>query len=224
MTFRAVINWPGEARSQQQVSYLHAKEFDFEIWVENPAKSALDLVVSKQVIRHDSNGSLDLMLIPQGVGAKVVLQISLNPRETCKPQPHEACPQGVAAPARGNVAELQWSLPTRQFKPGIYRLRKGGSTPQTEVITLWRRLVTDPPDGHPGCKRWGEATMTIQRADINTSGKLDFLEGTLTRICEQTLSETTKSQVEQLVQGTSLDSGGFILYANWWSRMAESPR
>lgn len=224
LTSQAGMNWPDEARSQQQVSYLLAKEFQFEIWDEYPAVSQSKRKRSIEVIRHDQNGSLDLMLIPQGVGIKVVMQISQSLRENCRPQPDQACAQQGAAPARGNVAELQWSLPSHLLKPGIYRLGKGGSTPQTEVITHWRRLASDLPEGQPGCPRWGEATLRIQRADVDASGKLALLQGTLTRVCEQSLSDPPSTRVEQLGQRKTVSPGRYVLHASWWSRLAESPR
>lgn len=224
MISQANLNWPDEARSQQQITYLDAKEFQFEAWIEELAQSPSKGAGVKEVVRHDSNGSFDMMLIPQEGGLKVVMQITQNLGEACIAQPGRACQQGAAAPARGNVVELQWSLPTRHLKPGTYHLGKGGSTPQAEVITFWQRIASDLPGSHPDCQRWGEATLRIQRADVNGKGTLEFLEGAFTRICEQSLGESAETRVEQSSHRPTPSSGAFILHANWWGRLSESPR
>ena len=224
MNSQSSLNWSEEARSQQQISYLQAKEFEFDIWIEDLSKSSSKFKGANDIVRHDSDGFLDMMLIPQEGGLKVVLQISRNSGEPCKSQPDQACQQGGAAPARGNVAEIQWSLPTRHLKAGTYSLGKGGSTPQTEVITFWRNLASALPDRHTDCQRWGEATLNIQRADVKANGTLSLLEGTLTRVCEQSWSEPPLTHMKQPGHKTTLSTGRFTLHANWWTRLTESPR
>lgn len=224
MKFQPKINRINDAAARQEVSYAIAKEFQFQIWAENPALPPSKQIWPKEVIQHDQSGSLDLMLIPQGEGIKFVMQISQNHQEDCMTQAGRPCSLRGAAPARGNVAELQWCLPTHHLKPGIYQLGRGGSTPQTEVITHWPNFAANSSLGHPGCQRWGEATLLIKRADVDENGKLATLDGSFTRVCEQSLNDSSSTSVEHLGQTQTRSPSSYVIHASWWSRLADSPR
>lgn len=220
MKIQPMVNQFDDSLVRQEVSYFIAKEFQFQIWAESPALSRAKHIWPKEIIQHDQKGSLDLMLIPQGEGIKVVMQISHNNQVDCITQSDSSCSLRGAAPARGNVAELQWSVPTHRLKPGIYHLGRGGSTPQTEVISHWPNFAADTSQGHPGCRRWGEATLNIKRADVDVNGKLATLDGTFTRVCEQSLNDLSLTNEEQLGQTKTEFSSSYVIHASWWSRLA----
>lgn len=224
MNSQPKINRLDGSAARQEVSYAIAKDFEFRIWAENPALSPSKLIGPTEVIQYGQGGSLNLMLIPQGEGIKVVMQISQNHQEDCTVQGGIHCSQRGAAPARGNVAEFQWSLPTHRLKPGTYHLGRGGSTPQTEVIIHWQNLAANSSQGHPGCQRWGEATLLIKRADVDAKGKLARLDGTFTRVCEQSLSDSSSTSAEQLGQTKTASPSSYVIHASWWSLLADSPR
>jgi hypothetical protein len=224
MKTQPMVSQFDDSEVRQEVSYFIAKEFQFQIWAENPALARAKQILLKEVIQHDQKGSLDLMLIPQGEGIKVVMQISHSNQVDCMTQAGSSCSQRVAAPARGNVAELQWSVPTHRLKPGIYHLGRSGSTPQTEVISHWLNFAANSSQGHPGCQRWGEATLNIKRADVDANGKLATLDGTFTRICEQSLNDLSLTNAEHLGQTKTEPPSSYVIHASWWSRLANSPR
>jgi hypothetical protein len=224
MNTQPMANQFNDSAARQEVSYFTAKEFQFKIWAENPALSRTKQIWAKEVIQHDQRGSLDLMLIPQGEGIKVVMQISHNNQVVCMTQAGRSCSQRGAAPARGNVAELQWSVPTHRLKPGTYHLGRGGSTPQAEVISHWPNFAANSSQGHPGCQRWGDATLMIKRVDIDASGKLASLNGSFTRICEQSLNDSSLTREEQLGQTKTESPSSYVIHASWWSRLTNSPR
>lgn len=218
------INRLDDSAARQEVSYAIAKGFEFRIWAENPALSPLKQIWPTEVIQYTQGGSFDLMLIPQGEGIKVVMQISQNHQEDCTAQGGRPCSQRGAAPARGNVAELQWSLPTHRLKPGTYHLGRGGSTPETEVITHLPNFAANSSQGHSGCQRWGEAILMIKRADVDANGKLATFDGTFTRICEQSLSDSSSTSAKQPGQTKSGSLSSYVIHASWWSRLADSLR
>lgn len=213
-----------DSATRQEVSYFTAKEFRFKIWGENLALSRAKQIWAREVIQHDQGGALDLMLVPQGKGLKVVMQISHNNQVDCMIQAGSSCSQRGAAPARGNVAELQWSVPTHRLEAGEYHLGRSGSMPQTEVISHWPNFAANFSQGHPGCQRWGEATLMIKRADVDENGKLVTLDGTFTRVCEHSLNASSLTSAEQLGQTKTESPSSYVIHASWWSRLANSPR
>ena len=219
-----MVNRFDNSAARQEVSYFTAKEFQFKIWAENPALSRTKQIWAREVIQHDQRGSLDLMVIPQGKGIKVVMQISHNNQVDCMTQAGSSCSQRGAAPARGNVAELQWSVPTDRLKPGTHHLGRGGSTPETEVISHWPNFAANSSQGHPGCQRWGEATLMIKRADVDANGKLAALNATFTRVCEHSFNDSSLTSAEQLGQTKTESPSSYVIHASWWSRLANSPR
>ena len=224
MSAQPIVNQFDDSAARQEVSYFTAKEFQFKIWAESPALSQTKQIWAREVIQHDQRGSLDLMVIPQGKGIKVVMQISHNNQVDCMTQAGSSCSQRGAAPARGNVAELQWSVPTHRLKPGMCHLGRGRSTPETEVISHWPNFAANSSQGHPGCQRWGGATLMIKRADVDANGKLAALDGTFTRVCEQSLNDSSLTSAEQLGQTKTESPSSYVIHASWWSRLANSPR
>lgn len=165
---------------------LSASSFHFLAQLETAEAGHEPRTLAFANIRSTRQGHLDLTLLPQPKGVKVILQISRTPppEAPCHLEHGRPCPPAGAAPARGNVAELQWSLPSERLTPGRYRLGTGGSTPETEVITVWHQLDSGTGERSATCARWEEATLEVKRAVHDANGRLTFLSATLRRRCE----------------------------------------
>lgn len=190
---------PARGPARQPIQFLVAKQFHFQAESTPLRPTRGSAALAKEEIRQERNGSLALTLLPQGQSTKVVLQISQGPATPCGPGVSPPC--SAAAPARGTVAELQWSFPSQRLKPGLYRLGRGGSTPETEVITHWRQLVLDPARSQRGCERWGEASLEVKQVTYGANGQLTFLAASLRRTCEPAV----------------------VFKASWWCRLALEP-
>jgi hypothetical protein len=187
---------------EHQIIHLDAKEFHFETHVDFPSSVQTNPDKYAESITHDNNGALDITLINQGNTIKYLLQVSRIPEQQCQSDTTRACQQGAAAPARGNVAEIQIALPGSKLMPGTYTFGEAGSTPIEDVITYSRQLYSDPSHGKLGCQVWGAGALNVKRAVYDVNGKLEYLEASLFRVCDQTapfpptLPEDNLPQVE----------------------------
>lgn len=199
----------------QSILHLSGEDFQFEAWVEISIPAQANSASYKDVIRHDQNGALDLTLISQGNTTKYLLQISHWPQQLCTPDDLRACQQGAAAPARGNVSEIQFTLPNQPLKPGTYFLGKAGSTPETEVISYGRQLYSDPSHGQLGCQRWGEAILQVRDVTYTINGMLAYLEADFSRTCDQTTPFPPAHPYDPLPEQTVDRLDHYHFHASW---------
>ncbi len=117
---------------------------------------------------------------------KYLFKVSSISKKQCQSNTTRACQQGAAAPARGNIADIQVALQGSELKPGIYTFGKGGATPIEDVMIYSRQLYSDPSHGKLGCHAWGAGELNVKRAVYNVNGKLEYLEVSLFRVCDRT--------------------------------------
>lgn len=168
------------------IIHLYAKDFHCDAHVDFPSSVRTKADKYAESISHDNNGALDVTLINEGNTIRYLFQVSSIPKQQCQSDTTRACQQGAAAPARGNVAEIQIALRGSKLMPGTYTFGKDGSTPREEVIIYSRQLYSDPSHGKLGCKAWGAGAFNVKRADYNANGKLEYLEANFFRVCDQT--------------------------------------
>jgi hypothetical protein len=170
-------------------------------------------------ITDHNNGAIDLTLINQGNTIKYIFHVSSIPQQQCQSNTIRACQQGAAAPARGNVAEVQITLPGSKLMPGNYTFGGGGSTPREEVIIYSRQLYSDPAHGKLGCQSWGRGALNIKRAVYNVNGKLEYLEASLFRVCNQTTPFPPTQPEDNLLQVEVENIEKYTYHASWRCQM-----
>jgi len=177
---------PSTAPSNYQpVTQLSAEEFYFETHVSFPTSVLTNPAQYTESINHH-NGALDITLSEQGNAVTYLIQISSFPTHLCESDSSRACQSG-AAPARGNIAEIQITRPGHELLPGTYSFRNGESTQSDDPVVYSRQLYSDPAHGRLGCQNWGIGTLNVIRADYDTKGRLEYLEANVVRDCNQTL-------------------------------------
>lgn len=207
MTYQEGFQSPAQISSklssnEHQIIHLYADEFHFESHVDFPSSVLTKPDKYAESITHDNNGALDITLLNQGNTIKYLFQVSSISKQQCESDTTRACQQGAAAPARGNVAEIQISLPGSKLMPGTYTFGKGGSIPIEDVTIYYRQLYSDPSHGKLGCQAWGVGTLNVKKAVYDVNGKLEYLEASLFRVCDRTAPfpptrpEDNLSQVE----------------------------
>jgi hypothetical protein len=201
--------------NEHQIILLYAEEFDFESHVEFPSSVQTNPDKYAESITHSNNGAIDTTVINQGNTIKYLFQVSSIPKQPCESDTTRACQPGAVAPARGNVAEFQIALQGSKLIPGTYTLEEAGTTPREEVITYSRQLYSDPSHGKLGCKAWGAGTFNVKRADYNANGKLEYLEASLFRVCEQTAPFPPTRLEDNLPQVEVENIEKYTYHASW---------
>ncbi|NET68147.1 MAG: hypothetical protein F6K63_28655 [Moorea sp. SIO1G6] len=205
-----------QSKSDNEIVHFYAEKFNFEAHVDFPSSVFTNPDNYAESITHDNNGAFDITLINQGNTIKYLFQVSSIPEQQCQSDATRACLQGGAnAPARGNVAEIQLSLPGKKLIPGTYRVRPGGTTPVEEVITYSRQLYSDPSHGQLGCQTWGKGKLKVKKAVYNAKGKLDYLEASLLRVCEQTAPFAAILPQDNLLQVEAENIPKYTYHASW---------
>lgn len=208
-------NYSNFPSNEHQIIHLYAEEFDFESHVEFPSSVQTNPDKYAESITHDNNGAIDTTVINQGNTIKYLFQVSSIPQQQCESDTTRACQQGAVAPARGNVAEFQIALQGSQLMPGTYTLGEAGATRREEVITYSRQLYSDPSHGKLGCKAWGAGAFNVKRADYNANGKLEYLEASLFRVCEQTAPFPPTRPEDNLPQVEVENIEKYTYHASW---------
>lgn len=218
--------WPSNAPISSQVSSnepsvinLHANEFIFESHLEFPPFVKTNPDKFTESITQNNNGAIDMALINQGNTVKYIFHFSSIPQQQCQSSATRACQQGAAAPARGNVAEVQITLPGSKLMPGNYTFGTGGATPREEVIIYSRQLYSDPAHGKLGCQSWGGGALNIKRAIYNGNDNLEYLEASLFRVCNQTTPFPPTRLEDNLLQGEAENIEKYTYRASWRCRM-----
>ncbi len=213
--------------NKHQIILLDAEEFDFEAHVDFPSSVLTNPDKYAESITHDNNSALDIALIDQGNTIKYLFQVSSIPKQQCQSDTTRACQQGAAAPARGNVAEIQIALQASKLMPGTYTFGEGGSIPIEDVMIYSRQLYSDPSHGKLGCQTWGVGALNVKRAVYNANGKLEYLEASLFRICERTAPFPPTLPQDNLLQVEVENIEKYTYRASWRCHMkvaGEGPR
>jgi hypothetical protein len=205
--------------NKNQIIYLYADEFNFESHVDFPSSVLTKPDKYAESITHDNNGALDMTLLNQGNTIKYLFQVSSIPKQQCESDTTRACQQGAAAPARGNVAEIQITLPESKLMPGTYTFGKGGLTLIEDVIIYFRQLYSDPSHGKLGCQAWGAGALNVKKAVYNVNGKLEYLEASLFRTCDRTAPFPPTRPEDNLLQVEVENIEKYTYHASWRSHM-----
>jgi len=205
--------------NKNQIIYLYADEFNFESHVDFPSSVLTKPDKYAESITHDNNGALDMTLLNQGNTIKYLFQVSSIPKQQCESDTTRACQQGAAAPARGNVAEIQITLPESKLMPGTYTFGKGGLTLIEDVIIYFRQLYSDPSHGKLGCQAWGAGALNVKKAVYNVNGKLEYLEASLFRTCDHTAPFPPTRPEDNLLQVEVENIEKYTYHASWRSHM-----
>lgn len=198
-----------------QATQLSAKELHFESHVEFPSSVLTNSDKYAESITDKNNGALDIALIDQGNTNKYLFQVSSLPKQQCQSDRTRACQQGAAAPARGNVAEFQIVLQASKLMPGTYRFGKGGSTSIEDVMIYSRQLYSDPSHGKLGCQVWGVGALNVKKAVYNATGKLEYLDASLFRVCNQTAPFPPTRPEDNLLQVEVENIEKYTYHASW---------
>ena len=202
--------------NKHPIIHLYAENFHFESHVDFPSSVQTNPDKYAESITHDNNGAFDITLINQGNTIKYLLQVSSIPKRQCESDTTRACQQGATdQPARGNVAELQITLQGSQLMPRTYPIREGGSTAREEVITYSRQLYSDPSHGKLGCQAWGVGVLNVKRAVYSANGKLEYLEASLFRVCDQTAPFPPTLPEDNLPQVEVENIEKYTYHASW---------
>jgi hypothetical protein len=209
--------------NEHQILHLYADEFHFEAHVDFPSSVLTKPDKYAESITHDNNGALDMTLLNQGNTIKYLFQVSSIPKQQCQSDTTRACQQGADAPARGNVAEIQITLPESKLMPGTYTFGKGGSTLTEDVIEdviiYFRQLYSDPSHGKLGCQAWGAGALNVKKAVYNVNGKLEYLEASLFRLCDRTAPFPPTRPEDNLLQVEVENIEKYTYHASWRSHM-----
>lgn len=201
--------------NEHSIIRLYAEKFQFESQLNFPSSVMKKPDQYAESITSDNNGAFDITLINQGNTIKYLFQVSSIPKQQCQSDTTRACQQGTAAPARGNVAEIQITLQGSKLMPGTYTFGEGEATPKEEVITYSRQLYSDPSQGKLGCQAWGMGALNVKKADYNPNGKLEYLEASLFRLCAQTAPFPPTQPEDNLPQVEVENIEKYTYHASW---------
>lgn len=213
--------------NEERVIHLNADEFHFEAHVDFPSSVLTKPDKYAESITHDNNGALDLTLLNHGNTIKYLFQVSSLPKQQCQSDTTRACQQGVAAPARGNVADIQLALQGSELRSGTYTFGKGGATPIEDVMIYSRQLYSDSSHGKLGCQAWGAGELNVKRAVYNVNGKLEYLEASLFRVCDRTAPFPPIRPEDNLLQVEVENIEKYTYHASWRCHLkvaGEKPR
>jgi len=213
--------------NEHQIILLYAEEFNFAAHVEFPSSVMKNPDKYAESITDDNNGAIDITLINQGNTIKYLFQVSSLPKQQCQSDTTRACQQGAAAPARGNIAEFQIVLQGSKLRPGTYTIGEDGSTPIEDVMIYSRQLYSDPSHGKLGCQVWGAGAFNVKRAVYNVDGKLEYLDVSLSRVCDQTAPFPPTLPQDNLLQVEVENIEKYTYHASWRCQMkvaGERPR
>ena len=211
----------------QQIIHLHAEDFDFASYVDFPSSVLTNPNKYAESITHDNNGAFDIILLNQGNTTKYLFKVSSIPEQQCQSDTTKACQQGAAAPARGNIAEFQIVLQGSKLMPGTYTIGEDGSTPIEDVMIYSRQLYSDPSHGKLGCQVWGAGAFNVKRAVYNVDGKLEYLDVSLSHVCDQTAPFPPILPQDNLLQVEVENIEKYTYHASWRCQMkvaGERPR
>lgn len=205
--------------NEHQIILLYAEELNFESYVEFPSSVRINPDKYTESITDENNGAIDITLINQGNTIKYLFQVSSIPKQQCGSDATRVCQQGAAAPARGNIAEFQIVLQGIKLMPGIYTFGEAGATPIEDVMIYSRQLYSDPSHGKLGCQVWGAGTFNVKKAVYNVDGKLEYLDVSLSRLCEQTAPFPPILPQENLLQVEVENIKIYTYHASWRCHM-----
>jgi hypothetical protein len=198
----------------QPAVHLSAQDFSFATRIVfPPSVQARSNQYAEQITQEQ--GVFDLILLRQDNQTKYLIKVSSAASQHCVPEPTKACQQG-AAPARGNVAEIQITLPGSQLKPGSYPFQ-GGITPNEEVITYSRKLYSDPSHGQLGCQVWDGGVFIVKEAIYKQNGDLAYLDASLERTCDRTTPFPRPETLSLQVQAEKIKN--YTLHFTWRCRL-----
>ncbi|MBW4461859.1 MAG: hypothetical protein KME47_16705 [Nodosilinea sp. WJT8-NPBG4] len=198
--------------------HLNAEEFTFETRVALPSATQTNLDRYTQLVTQDNGGTFDIILTNRGGDTHYLLQVSSLSEKTCQSDDTRACAAGAAL-ARGNIAEIQLTLPGTKLKPGNYPLAAGGTTPRDEVITYSNQLYSDPSHGRVGCQLWGDGTLSVHTADYDAGGNLAYFEASLVRTCDQTSPFLLATPGDNTQQADLGNIESYVYHSAWRCRL-----
>lgn len=198
---------------QRPIVQFKAEEFTFQSRVDS-SSSSIDLERYTESVTA-SNGTLDLTLIDQGDAVTYLLQISSISNPSCEPDGARAC---QAAPGRGNVAEVQLTLPSGRLSTGVYSFSEQTSASGNEAIVYSRQLYSDPAHGQLGCQQWGRGMLNVERAVYDANGNLEYLDASVMRECRQTTALPPVLPQDGMPQTEIENITSYTYHAAWRSR------
>lgn len=210
---------------QHSVTQLGAEEFHFETHIDFSPLSLTNAAQYTESITHD-NGTFAITLMEQGNTINYIFQVSSLPAPACESHPARAC-NTQAAPARGNVAEIQIALPGHQLLPGNYSFGEGASGESAsisgnDVIVYSRQLYSDPSHGQVGCQVWGAGVLTVTRADYDTNRQLKYLEANIVRACNQTAPLPILPPQDAALNAEVEEIQHYTYHASWRCRLTST--
>ncbi|MDY6785083.1 MAG: hypothetical protein SW833_21495 [Cyanobacteriota bacterium] len=205
--------------NERQVVHLSAQEFRFKSSVEFPSSVRTNSDKYTELITHDNNGAFDIIQLDEGNATKYFFSVSSTPNRQCESDETRACQQGAAAPARGNIAEIQIVLPSGKLEPGTYRFAEETSAPVEEVTIYSRQLYSDPSHGQLGCQVWGEGAFNVERVVYNGEGQLEELDASSFRACDRTTPFPPIRPEDNLPQIEVEDIEKYVYRASWRCRL-----
>jgi hypothetical protein len=203
---------------QPAIAQLKADEFQFETRVDFPASIRTNPAQYAESLTH-TNGTLDLTLVHQRNTTNYIFQISSLPQPQCESDATRAC-QAQAAPAKGNVAEIQIALPAGQLQPGTYPFGDTRAIAANDAILYSRQLYSDPSHGQLGCQTWSRGVLHITRAIYDASGNLTDLAANLIRECHQTAPLPTLPPQDAALHVEVENIERYTYRASWWCRLS----
>jgi len=196
---------------QYPIEQFKAEEFDVETRIDFPVPVSIDSEQYTEYITHD-NGVLELSLIDQGDTITYLFQVSSIVEHQCESDDTRAC---QAATAKGNIAEIQITLPQGQLVIGAYPLTEDISTQGNEAIVYSRQLYSDSSHGQLGCQMWSSGTLNVTSAVYDVNGKLEYLDANVIRECHQTTPLPSLPPQDALLQTEVKNIESYTYYASW---------
>lgn len=192
------------------VMQVNAAEFEFESRLSFPAASANPAPYAESMTR--ANGAFAITVMHQEGATRYLLQVSSRPA-SCPADAVRAC---QAAPARSNVAEIQFVLPAARLAPGTYRF-EAIDLPDRSLTLYSRQLYSDPSHGQLGCQAWGEGILQVMQAVYDYQGQLAIFEATLVRNCDRTAPLPSLPPQDRALAAEVAPLERYIYHAAWQS-------
>ena len=209
--------------TRSQVTHLKSTQFQFKSSLKFPASVTTNPSRYAEAIQAGKQTTFEIILLQEGNKTKYLFLVSDLPQQSCPTNSQRAC-QSDIAPARGNIAAIEFWLPGRRLTPGTYRFGQG-KTSLTDVMINSRQLYSDPSHGKVGCQKWGAGTLTVKNVVYDAQGNLNTLEASLSRICEQTAAFPPLLPQDQFLQTQMENIKTYTYQADWkWQRLVQRSR
>ncbi|MBD2503727.1 hypothetical protein [Anabaena azotica] len=202
--------------NQNRVIHLYADEFDFQSHLEFPSSVKTNPVKYAESITQDNQGAIDIILINEGNTTKYLFKVTSIPKQQCTSDATSSCqPRTAIQPARGNVADIQVVLSGSKLLPGTYSFGKDQAIPVEDFMINSRQLYSDSSHGKLGCQTWGVGAIAVKKAIYNVNDKLEYLEVSLFRVCEETAPFPPTLSQDNVLQAEVENIKKYTYHASW---------